>query len=81
VQKQYGGPIARPGFSIGSAQQTGIDLLQRAEHRVGSGFDRWQRGCSFGGLSIGQTDVGEVGRGNSHNSGADQVSAIAIDFD
>jgi hypothetical protein len=32
-------------------------------------------------LSIGQTDLGEVRRGNSHSDSANEVSAIAIDFD
>src|SRR5215470_12431241 len=80
VQENDDGPIGETGFGVADVQETGIDLLQRAQRRVRSRFDGGQPfGSSIGRLCCRRTDDPELRGRNRHASGAKKATAMPGD--
>src|SRR5262245_51077633 len=73
--------IAWPHFGIANVQNSGIDLLQRAERLVPSRFDR-RHSCRFSlaRLCGGRTDHAELGGRNRHYYGGKKAATIMVDY-
>ena len=80
MQQDDGRTIAGAGFGVADIQDTGVDLLQRAERRVRPRLDpRDIHRLGGGGLCVRAAAQGELSRRQGHSSSTTEAAAIAVD--